>query len=255
MHLKWLAAVAFAAGVYAEGIVDEIVDKLTGGSKDVITATATFPEDNPFGHVTNGERNKINVNIRVSSDQNITVRSIAGSFHNPDTYDLIRNTSSLSYGVHLISGSQTTLPYQFHSELKSGDIRLRIWVDHTIEGSDTKHRVEAFDSVVTIVEPPVSFLDWKMLSTYLIVLMALGGLGYVGYTNFFPNSAPRRRHQTSKEKISKPVGTVTATGAGGYEEEWIPAHHIKSRKGGNRSDDALSSGDEGQTKKRKGKKA
>jgi hypothetical protein len=94
----------------------------------------------------------------------------------------------------------------------------------------------------------------QRLSTYLIVIAALGGLGYVGFMSFFP-ATTKRRSTKPKEQISSPVGTVKASGAGGYQEEWIPVHHLKKKKGGNKSDDALSSGDEGNANKRKSKRS
>lgn len=47
-----------------------------------------------------------------------------------------------------------------------------------------------------------------------------------------------------KDAISSPVGTVTASGVGGYEEEWIPQHHLKKTRAGKKADGALTSGDE-----------
>jgi hypothetical protein len=91
------------------------------------------------------------------------------------------------------------------------------------------------------------------LSTYLIVILSLSGLGYVAYASLFP-ATPRRKNKVKKEKVSAPVGTVTATGTGGYEEEWIPAHHLKKKT---KADGAMSSGDEssGPATRRRGKKA
>jgi hypothetical protein len=71
-----------------------------------------------------------------------------------------------------------------------------------------------------------------------MVLAILGGLGYVAYLSFIPQ--PK---QKKIAPVSAPEITVTATGAGGYQEEWIPEHHLrksKARKVGG----ALSSGDE-----------
>lgn len=79
------------------------------------------------------------------------------------------------------------------------------------------------------------------------------GLGYIAYLSFVPQSKRPR-----KAAVSGPVGTVTATGAGGYQEEWIPSHHLKSRKksGVVSSGDELSGGETSGTegKRRKGKK-
>jgi len=71
-----------------------------------------------------------------------------------------------------------------------------------------------------------------------MVLAILGGLGYVAYLSFVPQTK-----QKKTAPISAPESTAIATGAGGYQEEWIPEHHLrktKARKVGG----AVSSGDE-----------
>ena len=95
----------------------------------------------------------------------------------------------------------------------------------------------------------------RSLTTYLIVTGILGGLGYYVYATLAPQ--PKKR-KAAPPQVSAPVGTVTATGAGGYQEEWIPEHHLKSRKSkasGAASGDetrGVESGTEG--RRRKGKK-
>lgn len=190
-----------------------------------IVVQATFPESNPFGHVVNGERNQIFLLVENKSDKNVTLQTVAGSFHNPETGKLFRNTSSLTYGLPLLEGTKLQIPYSFYSEFKPRDLRLNIWLEHTVD--DNKYRVTAYDSVVTIVEPEPSWLDFKLLSTYLIVFAALGGVSYVAYNAYIPSQKPKRKRTT---KVSAPVGTVTASGSSGYQEEWIPEHHLKKTK-------------------------
>ncbi|KZT07697.1 uncharacterized protein LAESUDRAFT_724688 [Laetiporus sulphureus 93-53] len=226
-------------------------------TEPVVLAFGAFPEDNAFGHVVNGERNKIFLNVENLSDRNVTITSIAGSFHNSITNALVKNTSALAYDVLLLDGAKMQLPYAFYSELKPGDMRLNIWVEHVSDGE--KHRVMAYDSIVTVVEPELSWFDLKMLSTYLVVALLLGGLGYYAYLAFLPQ--PKRKTRTVPS-VSAPVGTVTATGAGGYQEEWIPEHHLKKSKAKKTKSGAATSGDETsgtelsgtENKKRKGKK-
>jgi hypothetical protein len=87
----------------------------------------------------------------------------------------------------------------------------------------------------------------------------LGSLGYFAFLSFFPQTKKTRK--ATVPTVSAPV-TVTATGAGGYQEEWIPEHHLrksKSKKTGvasGTSGDELSGGETSGTegKKRKGKK-
>jgi len=217
-----------------------------------ILVTASFAEDNPFGHVVNGEKNKITLTLENNSDRNVTVTSIAGSFHHPETNDVIKNVTTLQYGIRLVEGTKLQIPYTFYSEFKPGDIRLNIWLEHAVD--DEKYRVTAYDSIVTVVEPEVSIYDLKLLSTYLVVAALLGALTYVAYLTFVPHSKKPRKAGTSA-----PVDNVTATPSSGYQEEWIPEHHLKKPKGGKKQSGVVSSGDElssgeSEVKKRKGRK-
>lgn len=94
--------------------------------------------------------------------------------------------------------------------------------------------------------------------------MLLGGLSYFAYFSFVPQpKKTRSRKAADPVSVGAPVGTVTATGAGGYQEEWIPEHHLKKTKAGKKS--GLTSGTSGdelsgaeasvtEGKRRKGKK-
>ncbi|KAL6302453.1 hypothetical protein BKA93DRAFT_818437 [Sparassis latifolia] len=172
-------------------------------TEPAILATALFPEDNAFGQVVNGERNKIFINIENLSDRNVTIKSVAGSFHNPDSNSLVKNVSTFS-------------------------------------GVGRVYRVTAYDSIVTIVEPEGSWFDFKLWSTFLIVAGLLSALVYYAYLVFVPQPKKRR----AVPSVSAPVGTVTATGAGGYQEEWIPEHHLKKPKTKKSKSGTATSGDE-----------
>lgn len=201
----------------------------------VLAVTASFPESNPFGHVVNGENNKLLLNVENRTGKNVTLLSVAGEFLNPSTEKFIRAANNLTYGIHLPDNARIQLPYNFHSEFKTGDIKLSVWLEHLIDGE--RQKVPAFDSIVSVVEPELSVFDLKLLSTYAIVLAILGGLGYVTYLSFAPQ--PKQKKKT---QVSIPVTTTTATLASGYQEEWIPEHHL--RKGKGRKTGPASSGDE-----------
>ncbi|KAG6909953.1 hypothetical protein DXG01_014222 [Tephrocybe rancida] len=219
-----------------------------------IAVTATFSEANPFGHVVNGEKNSLLLSVENKSGRNLTLVNVAGSVSHPETGRLVKNLTATKYGITMPEGVKLEVPYVFYSEFKPGDIRLNVWLEHSADGET--YRVSAYDSVVTIVEPELSILDLKLISTYLMVAALFGGLGYLTYLNLVPQ--PKKK-KNAAPSVSAPVGTVTATGAGGYQEEWIPEHHLKkSKKAGlaPTSGDELSgselSGTEG--RRRKGKK-
>jgi len=233
-------------------------DEASDASTPDIIATATFPEANVFNHVVNGEKNTLIVAVERKSALNQTLVSIAGAILHPDTNVLIKNLTAAKYNMPLIRDVSLQFPFTFYSEFKPGDHRLNIWIETTGEGHD--HQVtEVYDSIITVVEPEFSIFDLKLLSTYAMVLALLGGLGFITYRTFAPQAKKPRGKKATTAAVSAPV-TVTATGAGGYQEEWIPEHHLRKTKGAKKTtvasgDDvsgAETSGTEG--KRRKGKR-
>jgi len=232
------ATLAFSAQVVLDS--EEGAPAAEELSSDPVVVSAAFPESNPFGHIVNGEKNTITLTVGNNSGKNVSLVSVGGAVYNVKSDALIKNLTAHTFSVGLIPDVKTQVPYVFYSEFKPGDIRLNVWLDYILE--DTLQRASAYDSVVTVVEPELSIFDFKMISTYLVAIALLGGLVYVAYQSFAPKRTSRPRKKPAASAVSAPVGAVTATGAGGYQEEWIPDHHLrksKSKKGGN-----VTSGDE-----------
>jgi len=218
-----------------------------------LKVTGSFPSENLFGHVVNGERNIINLFIENNTKQNVTLLSVAGSFHHPETDRLLKNTTATKFGVKLIESGKFPVQYPFYSQFKPGDVRLKLWLE--IAG-EKQYRVPAYDSIVTIVEPEISLLDWKMWATYLIVFGIFGGGAYLTFLSYAPKPKKSRAAPPSEAGAAVPVAATTS---GGYEEEWIPEHHLKkTKKSGVITSDADTSGGEASGKegprRRKGRK-
>ncbi|KIY43771.1 hypothetical protein FISHEDRAFT_67587 [Fistulina hepatica ATCC 64428] len=208
-----------------------------------LSVVASFPEDNPFGHVVNGEKNTIKLAVENKSGENLTLIAIGGAVYQAESDNLIRNLTVRKYGVGLPEVSMN-LPYAFHSEslrlVQPGEVRLDIWVDYMSES--IMYRLHAFDSTVTVVEPEVSFLDFKMLTTYAMVTVILTGVSYLAYTSFFPASKKPRTKRVTAPSTPAVLGSA---GVSGYEEEWIPEHHLKkTRAGKKKGRPSTASGDE-----------
>ncbi|KAF9532589.1 hypothetical protein CPB83DRAFT_890781 [Crepidotus variabilis] len=221
-----------------------------------VLAIATFPESNVFNHVTNGQKTNLVITLENKSKHTVTLQAISAALLNPDTNALTKNLTSMKYKAPLLENVKMQIPFSFYSETKPGDHRLNIWVEHSTEAG--KFKVEAYDGIVTIVDPDFSIFDFKLLTSYAMVLLILGGAGYAAYVSFVPQPKKGKKAVAGTSSVSEPVA-VTATGAGGYQEEWIPEHHLKKGKGGKKtltSGDELSgaetSGTEG--RRRKGKK-
>ncbi|KAF9790430.1 hypothetical protein BJ322DRAFT_1098237 [Thelephora terrestris] len=214
-----------------------------------LKVTGSFPSDNPFGHVVNGERNIINLLIENHTKRGVTLLSVAGSFHHPETDRLIKNTTATKFGVSLSEGGEFPIQYPFYSQYP-GDVKLKIWLE------DKQYRVSAYESIVTVVEPEISLLDWKLWTTYFIVFGILGGGAYLTFLSYAPK--PKRPRVAAPSEIGAAV-PVAATSSGGYDEEWIPEHHLKkTKKSGAVTSDAETSGGEASGKegprRRKGRK-
>ncbi|CAK5276137.1 unnamed protein product [Mycena citricolor] len=69
----------------------------------------------------------------------------------------------------------------------------------------------------------------------------LAGLVFGAFKVFGPKQTGRPKRKPAP--VSAPV-TVTATGAGGYQEEWIPEHHIRKPKAVRTKSKTAASGDE-----------
>ncbi|KAJ6567411.1 hypothetical protein DFH09DRAFT_1156898 [Mycena vulgaris] len=209
-----------------------------------VVVTAAFPESNPFGHIVNGEKNTITLTVENKSGKNATLVSVGGAVYNVQNDALIKNFTALTFNARLVDLIKLQVPFTFFSEFKPGDIRLNVWLDHTLE--DELVRLAAYDSIVTVVEPEVSIFDFKMISTYLVTLALLSGLVYVAYGAFAPKRSSRPKKKPAASAVSAPVGAVTATGAGGYQEEWIPEHHMRKPKAARKKSGSgvITSGDE-----------
>jgi len=202
-----------------------------------LKVTGSFPSDNPFGHVVNGERNIINLFVENNTKRNVTLLSVAGSFHHPETDRLLKNTTITKFGIKLQDVGKLPVQYPFYSQFKPGDIRLKVWLEVV---DDTQYRISAYDSIVTVVEPEISLLDWKLWATYLIVFGILGGGAYLTFLSYIPK--PKKPRTVAPSEVGAAV-PVAATSSGGYEEEWIPEHHLKkTKKSGVITSDADTSG-------------
>ncbi|KAG8912913.1 hypothetical protein FRC00_003499, partial [Tulasnella sp. 408] len=150
----------------------------------------------------------------------------------------------------------TILPYNFYSEHKPKEVNLKVWVDYDSGTPSGLHRVIAYDSIVTIVEPPASFFDLPLLFTYLVLAGMIGGAGYFAWETYAPKSLKKKaRKHVKKDEISAPVGPVTTTASAKAGDEWLPASMRKKAK---KVEGVASSGDESPasgTEKRRARKA
>jgi hypothetical protein len=134
----------------------------------------------------------------------------------------------MKFGVPLISGANFSAPLNVHSEFRPSELGLTVWVNLQEQGSKDVQRITAMNQTVSIVESPTSLLDPSVWFLWLIVGAALLGGAYAAYQSFFPQKKGGVKRRTTTKVVvndkKEDYPTVKP-----YEEEWIPAHHLKSR--------------------------
>ncbi|KAH9812865.1 hypothetical protein DFH28DRAFT_978156 [Melampsora americana] len=131
------------------------------------------------------------------------------------------------------------IPYHFSAEQREGNLNLKIWVEWSAVNSRKKERTLAYDSTVTITEPPTRWFDPQLIFLYLILSSTVGGIGYMVLNSYSSHPTARRgkgdeKNRNPIESISKTSKISTPTG-GQYEADWIPNTHAQrpgSKKSG-----------------------
>lgn len=116
--------------------------------------------------------------------------------------------------------------------LRSQEHGLTVWVD--LKHGKELHRVTAFNSTVSVVEPATSWFDPQVIFMYLIVAGALIGGAYLAFTLYFAPQQKTRKGSRKNAKAAPAVveGVVSDSGKGVYDEDWIPAQHKKRTPAG-----------------------
>uniref|UniRef100_A0A0S1MJ49 Signal sequence receptor subunit alpha n=1 Tax=Phakopsora pachyrhizi TaxID=170000 RepID=A0A0S1MJ49_PHAPC len=201
-----------------------------------VEISASFPVENQFGVVFNGQSNKIILNVNNLGKHPID--------------DVMRIYQVLAPG-----SNPYKIPYFFNSEQREGDVKLKIWV----EWGGTKGRkfqTVAYDSTVTIKEPPTRWFDPQLILLYIILGSGFGTVGYMVYVSYLKPHGTRAgskltKSKASTERLTTSVPKVNTPTGGQYEEEWIPAGHVQSSKKPAAESGEEASGNEGKPRRRK----
>lgn len=143
----------------------------------------------------------------------------------------MKNSTALRYNVPLVSGANFSAPYTVHSEFRPQELGLTVWVNLVEQGTtNTVSQITALNQTVSVVEPPSSWLDPSLLFLWLIIGSALAGGAYAVYSTFFVDKSKKGKRGVKKTKaVVVNEKTENYPNVKPYEEDWIPAQHLKSR--------------------------
>jgi hypothetical protein len=161
------------------------------------------------------------------------------------------------------------------SRFRPQELGLTVWVNLAEPGSKDIHPVTALNQTINVVEPASSWFDPQALFLYFLLTSALAGGLYYAYNSFFAPPVKKGGNKVRKAKAVVPAEKGKQyPDVRPYEEEWIPAEHLKSRQhklkkrggaassggeevtsGGDLTSGGETSGAEIRKSKKKGKKA
>ncbi|KAI8140605.1 hypothetical protein BJV82DRAFT_691589, partial [Fennellomyces sp. T-0311] len=188
-----------------------------------LEVTADFP-DNPFGLITNGQRNKVVLTLANKDKADFSVLAVSGKVTLPEQPDkILRNLTSLRYDLTVPVDGSVEIPYLFHSEFAPGEHALTVYID--VMGDEKLLRVVGYNGIITVVDPETSWMDPQLIFLY-IVLGAVGlGIAYIIREAFF-GGAGKTTKKVSKEPATKPSHR-DEKGNMILDESWIPQDQLK----------------------------
>ncbi|KAK7204840.1 hypothetical protein BZA70DRAFT_280126 [Myxozyma melibiosi] len=184
--------------------------------------------------------NTVSTNLEISlanDEENEAIVQIAGGALFQVGKDVpFENITATRVGpIQIPPHSKVPVPYSFVVDVEPKEYFLRIVLVIEYEGQLVQYL--SYNSTVYVEDPPLSIFDPQMLFLYLILIALFGAAGYYTFTSYIqPKYFPKKK-ATKKRAAPAAASTVTAESAAqstsvnakGYDESWIPEHHLRSK--------------------------
>jgi hypothetical protein len=135
-----------------------------------VKADVKFPDSEVFGvKLINGRATRASLDFTNEEPEPVEIAIIGGALvtldplppgAHPNT-GIVRNLTSMKYGVSIPAGEKHNVPYSFTIDMNPQELRLQIMA--IVQGQDGNiYQIQAFSETVSIVEPPTSIFDPQM---------------------------------------------------------------------------------------------
>lgn len=248
LTVSLLSVQAIGSYAQADPVEEDVVEGKLQSPSLAVSVSASFPTAEIFGvKLVNGKPTQALISFTNDEPEPVTVKFVGGVLWTtalaPEDSRIVRNLTTTRYNVEIPAGGKQSLPYNFVTELHPQDLRLEIAAIMS-SGDGKDFAVQAFNDGVSIVEPDTSIFDPQYIFLYIFLLSCAGGVLYFFYNiwiaPYFPQKRTRggdkaKKGSSGTRKVdpgesAAALGTdgpAVTTGAKGYNEEWIPAHHIQ----------------------------
>jgi len=117
------------------------------------------------------------------------------------------------------------VPYTFVPNMHAQDVVFELGVLFTTKEGGKVVQYTAYNSTISVAEPPTSLLDPQVLFLYLILTGLVAGGGFLAYNTWVAPMLPKPKKVRTVPVESKSTAVETPRGA--FDESWIPEHHLK----------------------------
>lgn len=181
----------------------------------------------------NGEDVPITLQFDNKEKDAVSVVAIGGTFYDLASDKVIASVQGTQVGpLKIASGKTAALVHQFETNLDAKVYRnvIQVYIQH---GNEV-YQVHAYDGPVSIVDPYVSPLSFKFLLAQIVLGITAAALGYYVVNVYaIPYAMGTYGQEKKPVRAAKPVvpaGSGVKTGPKGYDESWIPKHHLEQEK-------------------------
>ncbi|KAK9246575.1 hypothetical protein V1506DRAFT_534626 [Lipomyces tetrasporus] len=229
---------AVASSQPAEIPVEEVFEPDEGpdAPPQFLLKTKFLESENTYPPIIyNTQSTNLEITLQNEEDSEAIVQVAGGALFEIGNDTAIENITAVRVGPLAVAPHTTqTVGYNFVLDREPKDYFLRVGLLIEYEGQLVQYL--GYNSTITVQDPPLSYFDPQMIFLYIILSGIFGVGGYFVYNNYVKSYlAPKKTSGKKRAKSATPVtpsnttAETTGTDSKGYDESWIPEHHLRSK--------------------------
>lgn len=189
----------------------------------------TFPDnDSPLGiTIVNGRVARVNIEVANLEPDVITVQAVGGQLRKLDRSTILRNLTAAKVATEIQPSGTVNVPFSFVPNMHAQDVVFELGLVFGLKDGRAA-QYTAYNGTISVAEPPTSLLDPQIMFLYLFILGVVSGGGYLAYQTWVVPMLPKPKRVRPTPVAPVEAKTTSAeVPKGGFDESWIPEHHLK----------------------------